>query len=124
MNWLVNPLKKYVVFSGRASRKEYWMFVLWIILIYLVLVLLDNFLKIKLDDVPSFVALLSRIWAWAVALPLVSICVRRLHDTSRSAWWLMIGLVPVLGLIGLFVYMIMNGTTGNNKFGLDPNFSS
>jgi uncharacterized membrane protein YhaH (DUF805 family) len=124
VNWLVNPLKKYVVFSGRASRKEYWMFVLWIILIYLVLVLLDNFLKIKLDDVPSFVALLSRIWAWAVALPLVSICVRRLHDTSRSAWWLMIGLVPVLGLIGLFVYMIMNGTTGNNKFGLDPNFSS
>ena len=91
MNWYFKVLKKYAVFGGRARRKEYWFFVLFSVIITIVLVIVDS--MIGRFDSESGLGLLSGIYSLAVFIPSVAVLVRRLHDTSRSGWWLLIALV-------------------------------
>src|SRR5690625_7928192 len=94
MNWYLEVLKKYAVFSGRARRKEYWFFFLFNLIITFVLGFIDGFAGTF--SVDAGIGLLGGIYALAVLLPGIAVSVRRLHDTERSGWWLLISLVPII----------------------------
>ncbi len=110
MKWYIKVLKKYAVFTGRASRQEFWMFMLINSLIILGLSLLPIFLN-------SFTGtdqnILNVIYHFAVLIPFIAVYVRRMHDTGRSGWWSM---VPIVCLI----FAIEDGQQGENKYGPDP----
>ena len=113
MNWFVKCLQNYVTFSGRARRKEYWMFILVNVLIGFVLGFIEGLAGVEKP-------ILSPLYSLAVLLPGVSVAVRRLHDTEKSGWWFWIALVPVVGGIILLVFMCTEGTSGPNRYGPDP----
>ena len=147
VEWAIRPLKKYAVFSGRASRAEYWWFSLATAIVQIPLTMIDG----ALGDWSPF----STLFSLAILLPSLAVTVRRLHDTDRSGWWLLAPAVPYLigavlfipammgapsamgmaaglGIAGLFlgigailaivvlVFMCLRGTPGPNRFGDDP----
>jgi len=106
-------LNKYATFSGRAQRSEYWYFFLFMMIVNIVASVLDSAI---FEDLPIF-ALLATL---ALLVPSISVSVRRLHDTDRSGWWLLLGFIPVVGVIVLIVFFCHRGTAGSNQFGPDP----
>jgi uncharacterized membrane protein YhaH (DUF805 family) len=114
--WYPAVLRKYAVFSGRARRKEFWFFVLCNALIVIGLTIVDS--VIGLSENPSQGILVSLYWL-AVLIPSIAVGVRRLHDTGRSGWWILLGLVPIIGLV-LIVFYVIGGQRGPNKYGPDP----
>jgi len=118
MGWYLEVLKKYAVFVGRARRKEYWYFVLFNFLAGIVLALVDG-LTGTLDP-QTGLGMLGSIYALAVLLPTLAVAVRRLHDTDRSGWWLLIGLIPLVGAIVLIVFMVQDSEPGSNEYGESP----
>lgn len=118
MNWYLAVLKQYAVFSGRARRAEYWYFFLFHLIISLVLGFIDGFVGTFSAD--AGIGLLGGIYALAVLLPSIAVSVRRLHDTERSGWWLLISLVPIIGVIVLLVFMIQDSKPGENRYGSNP----
>ena len=118
MNWYIQVLKKYAVFNGRARRKEYWMFVLFNIIFAVVAVILDNILGTSFQG--AGYGLFYLLYGLAVIIPSIAVGVRRLHDTDRSGWWLLICLIPIIGGIWLIVLLATAGTAGENKYGADP----
>jgi uncharacterized membrane protein YhaH (DUF805 family) len=122
MNEFVEVVRKYAVFSGRARRREYWFFVLIYTLISVVLMLLDGILGTshKFGDT----GLLGALFGLALLLPSIAVSVRRLHDTDRSAWWLLIALIPLLGVIVLLVFCAMDSQPGDNRFGPNPKLAA
>ncbi|MGL6311069.1 DUF805 domain-containing protein [Aeromonas sp. 95A] len=113
MNWYISVLKQYAVFSGRARRTEYWMFVLCNVIVMLLLGMVDKLIGGDNE-------LISSIYSLAVLLPSLAVASRRLHDTDRSAWWLLLGLIPIIGTLVLIYFMVCNGQKGPNRFGDDP----
>jgi uncharacterized membrane protein YhaH (DUF805 family) len=118
MNWYIQSLKKYADFSGRARRMEYWMFVLFNVLISIVLAFIDKATGTLNADYG--IGLLGGIFSLAVLVPGLAVSVRRLHDTGRSGWWLLIGLIPLVGVIVLIVFMLQAGKPGSNQYGANP----
>ncbi|MFF5973590.1 DUF805 domain-containing protein [Streptomyces sp. NPDC012769] len=111
MNWYLEAFKKYAVFSGRARRKEFWMFQLFNLIASIVLSIIDAALGIQL---------LSLIYVLAVLIPNLAVSVRRLHDTGRSGWWILIGLIPLVGFIVLLVFYASEGEREQNAHGPNP----
>jgi uncharacterized membrane protein YhaH (DUF805 family) len=118
MNWYLEVLKKYAVFSGRARRKEYWYFVLFNFIISIILSILDLVLGTFSPEVGM--GILGGLYFLGVLIPSFAVTVRRLHDRDRSGWWVLIGLIPLLGLIVLLVFMLQNSTPGQNQYGANP----
>ncbi len=118
MDWYIRVLKKYADFSGRARRKEYWMFVLINTIISIGMGVIDGFLGTYSAE--SGIGLFGTLYGLAVLLPSLAVTVRRLHDTNRSGWWLLILLIPLIGWAVILVFMIIDGTPGDNRFGPDP----
>ena len=118
MNWYLEVLKKYAVFNGRARRKEYWYFFLISTVISIFLALIDSFTGTISEE--AGLGLLSGIYALAVLIPGLSVTVRRLHDTDRSGWWILIGLIPIIGGIALLIFMVLDSTPGDNQYGPNP----
>jgi uncharacterized membrane protein YhaH (DUF805 family) len=118
MNWYLEALRKYAVFSGRARRKEYWFFTLFNVLISIILAFIDNMIGTFSSE--TGVGLLGGVYSLAVLVPGLAVSVRRLHDTDHSGWWLLIGLAPCVGVIVLFVFMVMDSTPGHNQYGPSP----
>lgn len=116
MQWYLKVLSQYADFNGRARRTEYWMFTLISVIISVVLAILDS----VLDTSPGGFGLLQGLYGLAVLLPSLAVGARRLHDTGRSAWWLLIGLIPLIGAIVLIVYFVFEGDRGPNAYGSDP----
>ncbi|NBD24488.1 DUF805 domain-containing protein [Paenibacillus glycinis] len=112
MEWYVKVLQNYVGFTGRARRKEYWMYVLVNCILSIALAIVDGILG--LDRV------LGALYSLAVLLPSLAVMVRRLHDTGRSGWWYFIILIPIVGAIVLLVFACLEGDSGHNKYGPDP----
>ncbi|MEW7009775.1 DUF805 domain-containing protein [Lentilitoribacter sp. EG35] len=100
--------KKYTDFTGRAQRSEYWYFFLF------------SFLLQLLVDIVTGSEFASGIVSLGLLLPSLAVGARRLHDTNRSGWWLLLGLIPVLGWIVLLVFLVKEGDKGDNDFGYDP----
>ncbi len=121
MNWFLQAIRhKYATFAGRAQRKEYWFFVLWYCVFYLGLLQADALLMRGSADAPFGAGPLSAIFAVATLLPAAAITVRRLHDTGRSGWWALIGLVPLIGDLVIVVFAVQAGEPGPNRYGPDP----
>ena len=118
MYWYLEVLKKYAVFSGRARRREYWFFFLFNALISLALASIDN--SMGMLDASVGLGVLGGLYTLAVMLPSVTVGVRRLHDTGRSGWWILMSLVPIVGAIVLVIFLATSGQEGDNQFGPDP----
>ncbi|KGI77698.1 DUF805 domain-containing protein [Oleiagrimonas soli] len=117
MNGYLDVLKKYFVFDGRARRMEYWMFQLFNTIAYIVLFLLAMLLGMHTNR--HGLNLLTGLYALAVFLPSLGVTVRRLHDTGRSGWWILIGLIPIIGGIVLLVFMVLDSAPAN-EYGPNP----
>lgn len=112
MNWYLAVLKNYAGFAGRARRTEYWMFFLINFIIVAVLDIIGLALKLG--------TYLGIIYSLAVLLPALAVAVRRLHDTGRSGWWVLISFVPLVGTIILIVFLATEGQPGDNQYGPNP----
>lgn len=110
MKWYIDAFKKYAVFSGRASRQAYWMFFLFAFLTALVIGFVAGLLQAITHTNLLFV---PNLYSLALLIPSISIGVRRMHDSDRSGWWL---IVPIAGLVFLF----SPSTPGSNRFGPQP----
>jgi uncharacterized membrane protein YhaH (DUF805 family) len=106
-------LNKYATFSGRATRSEYWYFFLFLVIVNIVASVLDPTI---FGDMP----VLYLIATLALLVPSIAAGVRRLHDTDKAGWWLLVGLIPVIGTIVLIVFFCQRGSVGTNQFGPDP----
>jgi len=118
VNWYLEVLKKYAVFSGRARRKEYWFFALFNAIFVFALTVID--ISAGLYDVFAEIGLLSGLYSLAVLLPSIAVSVRRLHDIGRTGWWLLIVFVPIIGIIVLLVFAVLDSTPGDNRYGPNP----
>ena len=114
MHWYLEVLKKYTLFTGRARRSEYWYFVLGNLVLAVVLGIVDGVLR-KLIGVGP----LGMIYGLAVLVPGIAVSIRRLHDTDRSGWWLLLGLVPLVGLV-LIVFLAQDSMASTNRYGQNP----
>jgi len=112
VNWYLAVLKNYAGFSGRARRAEYWMFFLINLIIIVVLELLGSAVRLFL--------IVAGIYGLAVLVPSIAVAVRRLHDTGRSGWWVLITLIPFIGSIILLVFLATEGQRTDNQYGPDP----
>lgn len=117
MNYYIRMWRKYAEFSGRASRKEYWMAFLFNALVTVGLMMIDA--VIGTFSAESGMGLLSGLYALVALCPGLAICVRRLHDTGRRGWWVLLALVPFVGIF-LLIFMLIDGEPRENKFGPDP----
>lgn len=122
MSWYLQVLKKYAEFGGRSQRKEYWFFVLFSILISMLLVMIDSATGTLRS--PREFGLLSGIYSLVVLVPSLAVSVRRLHDTNRTAWWLLLGIVPLIGSLVLLVLFVSDGNPGVNEYGPNPKLAS
>ena len=121
MKWYFGALKKYATFSGRASRKEFWLFTLFNVLAYLIITFLGfYFFGTYSSSVIGFQSPLGLLYWLGTLLPAISVQVRRLHDTNHSGGWVWLSLLPLVGPIIVFVWLVSRGTEGDNEYGPDP----
>lgn len=113
MGWMKLPLRKYADFGGRSSRKEYWMFAL----MYFSTIMIS--LVIAAIAMPVGVLLLICA-LFGLFIPHLAVQVRRFHDQSMSGWFALLNLIPYVGAMAVFVFMLLRGTHGENRFGPDP----
>ncbi len=112
MNEYIGCLKNYVGFSGRARRREFWMFVLFNFIATLLTGMIDGVLGTG--------GLVNAIYSLAVLLPGFAVFMRRMHDTGRSGWWWLIGIIPFVGFIVLLVFLCQDSQPGENQYGPNP----
>ena len=112
MNYWLGCIKKYAEFSGRACRKEYWMFVLFNMLIALGIQIIEAVLGTG--------GMLGGLYSLAVLLPGWAVFTRRMHDIGKSGWWWLIALIPLVGAIVLLVFMCKDSEPGDNVYGPNP----
>jgi uncharacterized membrane protein YhaH (DUF805 family) len=113
MNWFIDCItKNYANFNGRARRKEYWMFVLFNSILTVIAIVIDTMIGSPL--------VVTIILVLALLLPNLAVTVRRLHDTSKSGWWVLLQLIPYIGGIIIFVFCVLDSTPGSNQYGENP----
>ncbi len=114
--YFIKVLKEnFANFSGRARREEYWYYSLAVFVISAILSVLS-----KAGIVGVIFSIVSFLFSLCILIPGLAVSVRRLHDTGRSGWWLLICLIPLIGSIVLLVFMVTEGQKGENKWGDDP----
>lgn len=121
--WMLLPIRRYADFSGRSRRKEYWLFQLGAIGIYLMLAVLGALMGAFSYGGETALAIwiiLVAIVALSVFIPSWAVLVRRLHDQDKSGWFLLLSFIPYVGAIVLLVFMCIDGTPFGNRFGEDP----
>lgn len=118
MSWFMTALRKYAVFSGRSRRREYWYFGLFYLILYVVLAMVDGITGSF--DFRSGMGVFTGALTLALLVPSLSVSVRRLHDTGRSGWWLLLGIIPVIGAVILIVFLAQDSEPGANRFGPNP----
>lgn len=112
VNYYLDVLKNYVGFRGRARRAEFWWFTLVTEIIGLLLSVVD--------DAISDHGIVGDLYTLATLLPGLAVTFRRLHDSDRSAWWILFGIIPIIGWITLIVLLCQDSTPGPNKYGPNP----
>lgn len=128
MEWMLMPYRRYADFSGRSRRKEYWMFVLFTFLVVFGCMILMFAGGMNLDEEGQsqpgalfwlgFAILV--IWGIGTFIPSIAVQVRRFHDQDKSGWMILLGLIPYVGSLIVFIFMCIEGTRGSNRFGPDP----
>ena len=113
---MMMPLKRYAQFSGRASRSEFWLFQLFIVIVSIPLYVLGFVAGYTDSQTLALASTGLSLVMWLIfVLPTLAVTVRRLHDTDRSGWWLLLTLVPIVGLV-LVVFLVLPSTPGGNRF--------
>lgn len=110
MEHFVDAFRQYATFTGRATRTQYWMFVLIYLIIAIVLGVVDGLLGI---------GVLGPIFGLVMLIPSLAITARRLHDTGRTGWWQLIYLVPLIGFIVMIIFLVQD-SVGDNEHGANP----
>jgi uncharacterized membrane protein YhaH (DUF805 family) len=118
MNWYIQVLKNYAVFSGRARRKEYWMFLLFNIIFLIAAMIIDNVIGTTFGGLSY--GLFYCIYSLIVLIPGLAVGVRRLHDVGKSGWFMFIALIPIIGSIWLLVLFCTDSVPGTNEYGVNP----
>ena len=106
-------VERYADFQGRAPRSEFW----WFVLFYMLLGLAVAVIGAASDTLG---AILNILLTLGLLVPSIAVSIRRLHDTDRTGWWVLLGLIPLIGTIVLIVFSVQRGTDGDNRFGPDP----
>ena len=141
MEWMLMPLRRYADFSGRSRRKEYWMFALLNFIIFIVLYaimilamgpsVMEAMMQVEGGMEPvqpssgmmagvGIAGVILGIYSLAIFIPSLAVTVRRLHDQDKSGWLILLGFIPFVGGIILLVFMLLEGTRGDNRFGPNP----
>jgi len=120
MKYYLNVLRNYATFTGRARRSEYWFYTLFTIIFIIVAAVLDNVLGIAWGAGPFKTGPIYLVYGLATFIPGLAVVVRRLHDTNRSGWFLLLYLLPIIGWVWLLVLMFLDSTPGDNKYGPNP----
>lgn len=129
MEWMIAPYKRYADFEGRSRRMEYWMFRLFEFGAFVIWIVFSGLLAGGIGAVGGDTAgglvgglmtLLLMVFLLGSFVPSLAVTVRRLHDTDRSGWMMLISLVPLVGPIAMLVFMFSEGTRGENQYGPDP----
>ena len=129
MEWMILPLKRYGDFEGRSRRKEYWMFTLGILILYAIMATAFVVAVGGVDRRPEsaatgltvvFVVAVGVIVVLGLLIPSIAVQVRRLHDQDKSGWYILLGFIPYVGGLIMLVFMCIDGTPGENRFGDDP----
>jgi uncharacterized membrane protein YhaH (DUF805 family) len=119
MNLMFEPLRKYATFTGRARRMEYWLFWLFTVVVEIIgSALTGGFNPMAMTFGMGFT--IYCLAMLALLVPSIAVGVRRLHDTNRSGWWLLIAFIPIIGALVLLVFLLLPGTVGPNPYGEDP----
>ncbi|MBH1509798.1 DUF805 domain-containing protein [Stenotrophomonas maltophilia] len=117
MHKMMIPLTRYTQFSGRASRSEFWWFQLFVLILFLPVMVLGYLGALNGSNTLSLLSGgLNIVLSLGLFLPMISVAVRRLHDTDRSGWWYLLAFIPIIGLV-MLVFMLLPGTPGDNRFG-------
>lgn len=111
MEYYVGVLKKYAVFEGRATRSEFWYFVLFNFIISIAISIVAGIVHLNL---------LGMVYSLGVLIPSWAVGARRLHDIGKSGWWQLIGIIPIIGWIILIVWMATDTQPGANEYGPNP----
>ncbi|MEO6718101.1 MAG: DUF805 domain-containing protein [Novosphingobium sp.] len=131
MEWMILPYKRYFDFSGRSRRKEYWLYTLFTVLVFVAIVAV-GLAGMPWSEMSNHSAnpqpgplLWGAIGTGAVfwlgtLIPSIAVTVRRFHDQNQSGWLYLLGLIPYVGGLVLIVFMCLEGTRGENRFGPDP----
>lgn len=114
-HYYVQALKKYAVFSGRARRREYWYFFLGNVLVSVIITIIGTLLSSE-----QFIDIASGAYTLAVLLPVLAVGVRRLHDTGKTGWWILLSLIPIVGALILIYFFVQDSAPGENKYGKNP----
>lgn len=117
---ITSGLRSYAGFSGRAPRSEYWWWQLFVLLVAGAAAVTETLLGLVPNGYGENVGPLTAVVALALFLPNLAMAVRRLHDGNRSGWFILLGLIPIVGPIILLVWYLQRGTEGDNRFGPDP----
>lgn len=112
MEWFTKVIKQYADFSGRARRQEYWMFYLFYIIFAIVIGVVEGII-----GSPGIVGI---IYTLALLIPSIAVGVRRLHDTGRSGWWMLLLFIPLVGALILLIFFVQEGEKEDNGYGADP----
>lgn len=111
--WAMLPLKRYADFNGRSGRKEFWAF----LLVYLALTIVSVLLAGMVPTLGAIVFLLGLV---VLFIPQLALQVRRFHDQDKSGWFALMNLIPYVGVVIVLIFMLLQGTRGENRFGPDP----
>jgi uncharacterized membrane protein YhaH (DUF805 family) len=119
MKWFLEALtKKYATFEGRARRREYWYFILFYLLAIVLLSIVDG-LAGTFNEAAE-IGLFGGLFVLVTILPSIAVTVRRLHDTDRSGWWILLNFIPLVGALVLLVFTVQDSQPGANRFGPNP----
>jgi len=119
MKWYIKCFKHYADFKGRARRSEYWMFTLFNVLFAFLIIFVGTLIG-QIIGVGELALFLYILYFIAIIIPSLSVLVRRLHDTGNSGWMYFISLIPLIGIIWLFILLVSNSQSVENKWGLNP----
>jgi uncharacterized membrane protein YhaH (DUF805 family) len=115
MHYYTDAFKKYAQFSGRSTRTEYWMFVLCNLIVSIVIGILAPLIFSE-----AIANIIGYVYLLAVIIPSLAILARRLHDIDRSGWWILLGIIPLIGAVVLIIFAILDSTPGANSYGPNP----
>ena len=122
MNYFLDALKNYATFSGRATRQQYWMYILFYIVFYFIAVMLD--INLGQFDKEKMTGFISTFYTFGLLLPTVAILARRLHDIGRSSWWILLILIPVIGSLVILIMTLMDSQKNENKYGVSLKYAN